>query len=391
MVCLLLIKLGNLGSTQFHLKIKRNKQMREKKSAILYGIILILSLTTLMCKETPVPSGEQGQSAAKIIKKSLDEKGEEASRDIFSKIFRDKDRYLFDEQEFINMSLEYLKSGKPQTAAVVLEMTAEVFPESLTAIRLLAHSYYMAGDEEKSFKAQTRMISARAQAQLPGFLEKNKDSLASTAEEVIDRCLEAMGGRQAWEDIKTMVVVFSLQSSSGNQPRMVRMYKRPALFRQGLEGAPNFTTFDGTHFWIVRNGEWSENTNAHIRLVSMDKWLINYERMGISHDFVGFDFINGSPVYHLHRTYRDSFVEDLYFSATTHLLTEIRSDYIQNWPFMKSFLTQWNYREVEGIKLPFVFIRNVGSLEPPHGGVVEEVRINVPLDDTLFFPPEHKK
>jgi len=72
-------------------------------------------------------------------------------------------------------------------------------------------------------------------------------------------------------------------------------------------------------------------------------------------------------------------------------LTEIRSDYIQSWPFMKSFLTQWNYKEVEGIKIPFVFIRNVGSLEPPHGGVVEEVRINVPLDDALFIPPDQKK
>jgi hypothetical protein len=47
--------------------------------------------------------------------------------------------------------------------------------------------------------------------------------------------------------------------------------------------------------------------------------------------------------------------------------------------------------EEKGIKIPFVFIRNVGPLEPPHGGVVEEVRINVPLDDALFLPPEHNK
>ena len=50
-----------------------------------------------------------------------------------------------------------------------------------------------------------------------------------------------------------------------------------------------------------------------------------------------------------------------------------------------------NYREVDRVKLPFVFMRNMGSLEPPHGGVVEEVRINVPLDDSLFLPPDYKK
>ena len=58
---------------------------------------------------------------------------------------------------------------------------------------------------------------------------------------------------------------------------------------------------------------------------------------------------------------------------------------------MKSFRSYWNYRDAGGVKIPFVFMRNMGSLEPPHGGVVEEVRINVPLDDALFLPPGHKK
>jgi len=106
---------------------------------------------------------------------------------------------------------------------------------------------------------------------------------------------------------------------------------------------------------------------------------------------MGFEHMNGSPVYHLRRNYRNGFVEDLYFSALTNLLTEIRSDYVQGNPFMKSFMSQWNYRNVERIKIPFVFMRNMASLEPPHGGVVEEVRVNVPLGDGLFLPPGYKK
>ena len=124
---------------------------------------------------------------------------------------------------------------------------------------------------------------------------------------------------------------------------------------------------------------------------SMDRWLLGSEAFGISYQFMDFDHINGSPVYHLRRTFRNGYVEDLYFSALTNLLTEIRSDYVQGRPFMKSFLSFWNYRDVEGIKIPFVDIRNMGSLEPPHGGVVEEVRLNVPLDDGLFLPPGYKK
>jgi hypothetical protein len=54
-------------------------------------------------------------------------------------------------------------------------------------------------------------------------------------------------------------------------------------------------------------------------------------------------------------------------------------------------MSHWNYRDVSGVKTPFVFMRNMGFLEPPHGGVVEEVHINVPLDDKLFLPPNYKK
>lgn len=360
-------------------------------SAKVSGMLVCLFLAITLCIRVPATYGEQGQSAAELIRESLTKKGIEAAKKEFIRICVDKDRYHFNEKEFLDLALEYVNTDNYNSAAVVLEMTAEVFPESLSVLRLLAHSYYMAGNEEKSQEYQSKVISIRGKGQLKEFLKKNKNSLASTAVEVIERCLEAWGGREAWEAIETMVVVFSLQDSSGHQNRMVRMYKRPYFFRQGLEGSPSFLAFDGMKFWRVRNGEWKEDTNAHIRLVSMDRWLIGYDRIGISLEFLGFDFINGSPVYHVRRTFRDSFVEDLYFSAVTNLLTEIRSDYIQSWPFMKSFLSLWQYKEVEGIKIPFVFIRNAGSLGPPHGGVIEEVRLNVPLDDALFLPPDTKK
>ena len=235
------------------------------------------------------------------------------------------------------------------------------------------------------------MMPVRGKAVLADFLGKNRNSLASTAEGVIERRIEATGGRAAWEAVKTMVVVFSIQSTAGNQPRMERTYKRPFLFRQGLRGAPNFTATDGRMSWQVRNGEWKEIPGVFYNNGSIDSWLIDCRSMGISYEFIGFDHINRSPVYHLRRTFRDGFMEDFCFSAFSNLLTEIRSDYVQEQPYMKSSLSLWNYRDVNGVKIPFVFMRNTGSLDPPHGGVVEEVCVNVPLEDSLFLPPDFKK
>ena len=363
--------------------------MDRKRMVGFSGLFLLIALPGILT--APSFAQLRGQHAVELIKKEIEERGVEAARMAFTRLLKEKGRDVFDEAEFLAFGNGCLQGRKILTAVAVFEMSVEAFPQSFSALRLLAHAYYMSGDEESSLKTQGKMMSVSGKARLAGFLEKYRDSLAVTAEGVIGRSLEATGGREAWEAVKTMVVKFSIQNTSGERLRMIRMYKRPHLYRQGMEGSSDFTATDGEMLWQVRGGKWKEARNTHIQLISMDNWLLGYEGIGISYEFLGFDHIGGIPVYHLQRSFPNGFKQDLYFSATTNLLTEIRADYVQHAPFMKSFMSLWNYREVEGVKIPFVFIRNMGSLEPPHGGVVEEVRINVPLEDGLFLPPGEKK
>jgi hypothetical protein len=366
--------------------------MRVRNLAVIFGSVLFFALLAAAGMRPRAQERGEKPSAAEVVRKAIEEKGLVTAKEEFARILQERNRYVFEENEFLALGNEYLKAGKPHLAAAVFDVAAEAFPGSVSVLRLLAHSHYLAGDEERSLKVQAKMMSVRGKAELAGFLEKNKNSLAKTAEDVIARSLEATGGRKAWEAIKTMVVVFSIQTTAGEQTRMVRMYKRPSLYRQGLEGSPDFVATDGTTCWSVSGGEWKkEASNFYLPLVSMDNWLLDYEAAGIRYEFMGFDYFNGSPVYHLRRTFRDGYVEDLFFSALSNLLTEVRSDYVQRQPFMKSFKSLWNYREVSGVKIPFIFMRNMGSLEPPHGGIYEDVRVNVPLDDKLFLPPDFKK
>jgi len=273
-------------------------------------------------------------------------------------------------------------------------MAVEIFADSTRILMLLAASHYAAGDSEKSLEVISKMRSIRDEATLAAFLKRNEGKLAATAGEVIERHIEATGGSEAWKAVQTMVIVFSIQSTAGQQARIVRMYKRPNFFRQGRENSGQFTATNGESVWVVSDKGWRKmegNSNSYIRLGRIDNWFIDYSAKRVSYKFIGLEYLNGSPVYHLLRTFWDGYQQDLYFSALSNLLTEIRSDYIQVRPFMKSYLSYWNYREVEGIKIPYVFIRNSSSLGPPHGGMIEEVKINVPLDEALFVPPKDKK
>ena len=53
---------------------------------------------------------------------------------------------------------------------------------------------------------------------------------------------------------------------------------------------------------------------------------------------------------------------------------------------MESFFSFWDYQEIEGIKIPFVQIRNVGLIGPPHGLVIKKVLINIPMENSMFVP-----
>jgi tetratricopeptide (TPR) repeat protein len=366
-----------------------------RKKQIRLMIVFHLAVLTAVFATFVVFAQEEStkESAAAVIEKVLNEKGIDAAKAKFFLLKTKKEYYSFIEAEFTALGNKFLKADRLREAIAVLEMGARLFPDSANVYRLMAAAHYAAGNSEHSLEIIAEMKSIRDEATLEVFLKENEGKLAATAEEVIERYLEATGGREAWKAVKTMVLVFSVQSTRGQQARLVRMYKRPHFFRQGLESSGRFTTTDGKSVWNVSDKGWrkvEDNLNPFIQMASIDNWFIDYSTKKVSYTFIGLEYLESSPVYHLRRTFWDGYQQELFISALSNLLTEVKSDYVQGQPFMKSYKSLWNYREVEGIKIPYVFIRNVGSLGPPHGGVVEKVQINVPLDEALFMPPKDK-
>lgn len=372
-----------------------NKMNKLSKKPIRLMIVFHLAVIMAVFASLGVFAQEEStkESAAALIEQVLEETGIDGAKAKFFLLKTKKEDYSFIEAEFTALGNKLLQAGRPHDAASVLEMVAEIFPDSANVYRLMAVAHYAAGDAEQSLEVIAKMKSIRDETTLATFLKESEGKLAKTAEEVIERYIEATGGREAWKAVKTMVIVFSVQSTRGQQTRLVRMYKRPYFFRQGLESGSQFTATNGESVWVVSDKGWRKiggNSHPYIRMASLDNWFIDYPTKKVSYTYIGLEYLESSPVYHLRRTFWDGYQEDLFFSALANLLTEIKSDYVQGQPFMKSYKSLWNYRGVEGIKIPYVFIRNAGSLGPPHGGVVEEVKINVPLDDALFMPPKDK-
>lgn len=334
------------------------------------------------------PGPETKESAAAVLETVLERHGVEEARSRFNEMRNEEDKFNFDAREFVELGRGYYRGNKIEEAVTILEMAVDLFPETRQGYFLLACAYWKMGEPALAMSSRQKMQSVQEKATLAEFIETYGDSLASTAEEVIEKHVAAIGGEEAVAGIRTMVVKFGVNSTNGNTVKMVRYYKRPGFYRQGVAGSDQFTATDGETVWNVSGAEWAVSEDrAYRRMGSIDGHFIDYADRGVTYGFVGAEIFNSAPVYHLKRTFEDGFEQDLFFSVETGYLTEIESEYPPSYPFMKSVMSLWDYRDVGGIMIPHVFIRNMGGLGPPHGGVVEEVQVNVPLDDSLFVKP----
>ena len=51
----------------------------------------------------------------------------------------------------------------------------------------------------------------------------------------------------------------------------------------------------------------------------------------------------------------------------------------------KDIKSYWDFRRVEGILFPFLFIVTLDTgFGQVHGAIIKEIEINLPLDDSLF-------
>ncbi len=225
----------------------------------------------------------------------------------------------------------------------------------------------------------------RMEAVAAEFRRNQGDALFTTAEEVIARYLDVVGGREAFDTINTMVMRMSAHGPMGQFTEIVRYYKRPLHYRQQSARSESAAVTDGRRIWRVTLEGWEElDGSAYFRLASIDGHFTGYEEWGVSYELLGVTALDGDPGYSVKRSWPDGSEESLFFSATSGLLTAVQSAYLIH---PASWFSYWDYRDVGGIRLPHVTIRSIGDLGPPHGAVLESVEINIPLPDSLFLPP----
>ena len=214
----------------------------------------------------------------------------------------------------------------------------------------------------------------------------------ATVDDVVAKNLNARGGLLRLRGITTIKKTGTL-SMMGNEAALTVYSKRPDLLRQEMKvnGQTVINGFDGVTPWIVNpiSGATrpiivSGPLAATIREQSeFDGPLVDYKSRGLTVSVEGVELAGEQGVVHLRLTSASKQVRHLYLDAATYLDAKLMTEQEQ----MKLEQVFADYREVDGIQVPFVIRTLVNGVQQSEIRL-KQVEFNVKMDDTMFRVPK---
>lgn len=209
--------------------------------------------------------------------------------------------------------------------------------------------------------------------------EEKPDSDAITVDRILEKYLAARGGKDALEKLKSRVTKGQAEISSMNLVGTVELYEKApnkAVTNINVPGLGRMQRgFDGNRGW------WQDSLRGYIKftgygLTDMRREAtfnreLNLKNLYTHLIFSGKEKVGEREVYVLQELFGIMGAEKLYFDVETGLLLRRDNVYYED------------YREVDGVKLPFL-IREESANGFNFIFRVTEIKHNLPIDDATF-------
>lgn len=192
------------------------------------------------------------------------------------------------------------------------------------------------------------------------------EASTSETENVVERCVEALGGEAAWQAIHSLDVTCRHDSFGQTMPCRLRR-QRPNLYRLDYSesSTPRTDAFDGNQAWwqttipLISRATWPVPVPAiyqdFIRRQAEFEWsMIGAEQKGHSVRSLGETSFEGETFLGLHVVLADGHEETWYLDPETYLPTLKVDEGVYHGYHVEIRTHFSDYREVSGVRLPFV-------------------------------------
>ena len=220
---------------------------------------------------------------------------------------------------------------------------------------------------------------------------------AQTADELVNKNIQAKGGLDKMKAAKTRMAVGKVKGARGRVAVFKQMNLRPDLVRQDLsiQGMTAVQAYDGSVGWQTQpfRGRkdpelMGEDTLRDLLLAAdFDGPLVDYAEKGNKIEYLGHDEVDGDDALRLKVTLKNGDILYYYLDPDTYL--EIRKEIQQ---FVRGSVRErvvdlGSYKPVDGVMYPFSI--SEGSKNNPDAQVIslEKIEANVALRDSDFALP----
>lgn len=227
-------------------------------------------------------------------------------------------------------------------------------------------------------------------------------AFAQTADELIEKSIQASGGREKIEAVKSARMTGKMTLGQGMEAPVVIETVEPSKFRMEMtfQGMTMIQAYDGKSGWQVQPfmGKTEPEPMTEQDLKSMEDQvddmdlLTKYKEKGHTVELVGKEELEGSPVYKLKLTKKNGDVSNLYLDAETYLLIKQTGKTRMQGQEIESETSLSDYKEVAGVLYPHSIQTKVPSMP---GGLMsmtfEKIEPNPDIPASRFDMPAKKE
>lgn len=220
-----------------------------------------------------------------------------------------------------------------------------------------------------------------------------------TADEVIAKYIEAVGGRAKLDGFKSMRISGKAIVQGGMEMPLTVEMKRPDKVRidSTFQGMTITQAYDGKTGWMVMplTGKTDpeklpEEQVKHLASrADMDGPLVDYQKKGHKAELAGTDELEGTPVYKLKMTKKDGDVDTFFIDKESFLPIGMKTKTSVQGTEVEVEVSFGDYKPVDGVMMAHSVGQKMGAM----GGTTmtfDKVETNVDLPDSRFAMPEAK-
>jgi outer membrane lipoprotein-sorting protein len=261
-----------------------------------------------------------------------------------------------------------------------------------------------------------------------------------TAAQIVEKHIAARGGLAAWHAVQTMSWAGKMDAGVGDSAARSAMYvkgsfdrtgkmkragmeaagkseaqdkasseqqvelpfvlemKRPGKSRLEIEfaGKTAVQVYDGTHGWKVRpflnrndvEPFTADETKSQVGKWDMDGPLLDYAAKGTKVAFEAVETVDGHDAYKLKLTMKNGSTTHMWIDTQSFLDVKVEGVPRRMDGRMHTvWVTQRDFRSVQGVKVPFVLETSVDGYRDTHKMVLDKVAVNPQLSDARFTKP----